>query len=238
MKSLNKRQKLSLLGLSFLTILIFFIAFFQFKSNIYRPFNSAANDQGEQQKVSELLDLNNIDTDKDGLNDFNELNVYKTSPYLEDTDGDGIFDKEEIEKGTNPSCPEGEICGTVSVESSSQDSSSDETELSAEEIKDFLIKSGMDKETLDKIDDKTLKEVYNETIKETGINPENLSLEKNLNPDVLKNNQALLENLSAQDIRNILMEGGAEKEILDQIDDKTLRTLFLEALNRQNAKPE
>ena len=40
--------------------------------------------------------LKNIDTDNDGLSDYDELYVYNTDPYNPDTDGDGLSDYEEI----------------------------------------------------------------------------------------------------------------------------------------------
>ncbi|HNV97543.1 MAG TPA: CAP domain-containing protein [bacterium] len=46
--------------------------------------------------------LKNIDSDKDGLSDFDEINIYKTNPNNPDTDGDGINDCEEIKRGLNP----------------------------------------------------------------------------------------------------------------------------------------
>lgn len=43
------------------------------------------------------------DADKDGLNDFEELNVYHTDPNKRDTDGDGLSDWSEIKvHHTNP----------------------------------------------------------------------------------------------------------------------------------------
>jgi hypothetical protein len=53
------------------------------------------------------------DTDRDGLNDYAELNIYKTSPYLADTDSDGIPDAIEIAQGTDPNCPSGQTCGAI-----------------------------------------------------------------------------------------------------------------------------
>ena len=43
-----------------------------------------------------------MDTDEDGLNDFEEYSVYTTSPTHYDTDGDVVSDGKEIEIGTNP----------------------------------------------------------------------------------------------------------------------------------------
>ncbi|HMV65325.1 MAG TPA: hypothetical protein PKA64_00650 [Myxococcota bacterium] len=51
------------------------------------------------------LDPNNADTDGDGLNDFDELNVYETNPLSEDTDNDGDIDSMEIEFGLDPTDP-------------------------------------------------------------------------------------------------------------------------------------
>ncbi|MDD4304752.1 MAG: CAP domain-containing protein [Patescibacteria group bacterium] len=46
--------------------------------------------------------LKNLDSDKDGLSDFDEINIYKTDPNNKDTDGDGIDDYTEIKLGMNP----------------------------------------------------------------------------------------------------------------------------------------
>ncbi len=50
------------------------------------------------------------DTDKDGLNDYDELKVYRTSPYIADSDGDSFPDGDEVKKATDPNCPEGKTC--------------------------------------------------------------------------------------------------------------------------------
>ena len=42
------------------------------------------------------------DTDADGLDDWEEVNTYKTNPTLADTDGDGAPDKREIELEFDP----------------------------------------------------------------------------------------------------------------------------------------
>lgn len=46
--------------------------------------------------------ISNIDSDNDGLSDFEEINKYGTDPNNPDTDGDGIKDGDEIKLGTNP----------------------------------------------------------------------------------------------------------------------------------------
>lgn len=45
---------------------------------------------------------NNVDNDKDGLTDLQELFEHQTSPLLKDSDTDGIEDSDEIENGLDP----------------------------------------------------------------------------------------------------------------------------------------
>lgn len=47
-----------------------------------------------------------VDSDFDGLNDFEEIRRYLTSPILLDSDGDGAWDGEEVSAGTDPLAPE------------------------------------------------------------------------------------------------------------------------------------
>lgn len=54
--------------------------------------------------------LNNWDTDLDGLGDGEEVNVWKSNPLLPDTDGDTFLDGAEVKNGYNPIGP-GKIFG-------------------------------------------------------------------------------------------------------------------------------
>ena len=49
------------------------------------------NDDNSEENI-----LKNIDTDEDGLSDFDEINLYNTDPLIADTDGDGLSDFDEI----------------------------------------------------------------------------------------------------------------------------------------------
>lgn len=149
-----------------------------------------------QQTQEELNMLIMQDTDKDGLTDFDEQFTYLTSIYITDTDSDAYSDKEEVDAGSNPldkkSNPytvEKELGGQQQKgEPTSAKATAGEEEilekifpapeandqlsiindqLSAQEIRELLINSGIDKELVDKLDDKTLKSLYNETIQET-----------------------------------------------------------------------
>lgn len=49
------------------------------------------------------MDLNKVDSDRDGLSDYEEINRYNTDPNKADTDGDGLSDGDEVLKHrTNP----------------------------------------------------------------------------------------------------------------------------------------
>lgn len=50
-------------------------------------------------------DPNSADTDKDGLFDKEEVDVYHTNPLKADTDGDGTSDGVEVKRGEDPNNP-------------------------------------------------------------------------------------------------------------------------------------
>lgn len=110
---LSREQKTGFVLLLVFGLLVVGLGFLQMRNTIYGPFVSS-DGQGQAAPVHTLFDeetrLQQIDTDQDGLNDYEELQFFKTSPYLPDTDSDGIIDKVELDTGTNPLCPEGEDC--------------------------------------------------------------------------------------------------------------------------------
>ncbi|MEK7123202.1 MAG: hypothetical protein AAB855_05110, partial [Patescibacteria group bacterium] len=109
----NAGQKAALVGLLFLGIVTLGLGFFKVRSQIVGPFEaqiSRAQDSQleqffEQQQPQEDSEaLKTRDTDVDGLSDYDELTVYKTSPYVKDTDSDGYDDKIEIDNKHDPNC--------------------------------------------------------------------------------------------------------------------------------------
>ncbi|MBI4281841.1 hypothetical protein HY625_03415 [Candidatus Uhrbacteria bacterium] len=109
-------------GVFFLALFAAIFGIFQIRKNLYpdlawaNPFKSTARQNDTPPISSALTDalaLQAKDTDGDGLSDYDEMNRYKTSPYLKDTDSDGIDDKAEITQGTDPNCPKGQDCAPV-----------------------------------------------------------------------------------------------------------------------------
>lgn len=115
-EGLTTTQILATFFLLVLAILAVGISFLQIRNNIYNPFAISAPEtdstQAQMQKLlSNKQQINKRrDSDDDGLNDYQELNIYNTSPYIADTDSDGIDDNAEIQQGTDPLCPQDETC--------------------------------------------------------------------------------------------------------------------------------
>jgi hypothetical protein len=121
------------------------------------------------------------DTDGDGLSDYDELNVYHTSPYIKDSDSDGKSDGEEVKNGTDPNCPEGRDCGVsapiantnVNTNESLLNLPVDETPVAgdtaamAAQIRALLKEQGVSDEMLASFDDQTLIDMYNESAAST-----------------------------------------------------------------------
>ncbi len=266
MKELTPEQKqqltISLFGV--VSLLIIILAFLQIRNNLYAPFAAQKNglpvadtlvlstDAGSGLNQAEAERLKKADTDSDGLTDYEELYQYHTSPYLKDSDGDGLDDKTEITQGTDPNCPKGKNCGIsgevskdsqVSIVPSSPTlpSSPQDYAIQAATIRGVLTKAGIDAALLKKFDDKSLVELYNESVKESGVKPDTLSqaLVQNsqLSPEALRQARAQIERakltatqltelkkLSPADLRvKLLQLGYFDQKTLDSVTDEQLR---------------
>lgn len=80
------------------------------------------------EEISLNTNVNNADTDSDGLSDFDEVNTYATSPTRSDTDYDGENDGFEVANTTDPLDPNSST--TVSLSHSMSDSESYEWRVS------------------------------------------------------------------------------------------------------------
>lgn len=192
LKNLPRPQKIAVLVLFVLALAVIIFWIFQFRSQLTRPLGLDKKSQDE--KITVVSGDQNKDTDGDGLADYEELNTYKTSPYLDDTDSDGLMDKQEIDRGSDPLCPEGKNCQATEVATGTNvninngllgdmsgvaststldaaqvaDQAALESALSgkidAAGLRQLLISSGADKTVLDKISDADLMKSYQETL--------------------------------------------------------------------------
>jgi hypothetical protein len=163
--------------------------------------------QQRQQEVVEALKL--TDTDQDGLNDYDELNIYRTNPYLEDTDSDGIDDATEIAQSSNPNCPKGSNCQFVSS-SSGNSGSSGCTGSSCPTSGS----GGGEADT--EIDAQTL------AFLNTFGDPTQLTRAQA---------DAILDDMSTSELRDFFTQMGVPQDAVDKADDQTLRQLVSDALD-------
>lgn len=139
--------------------------------------------------IVDIAALKTKDTDGDGLSDYDELYVYKTSPYLTDTDSDGIPDNKEIQTGTDPNCPEGKTCdgstqdlsntntdvpvfnaapppGSVTPLSSTDIEAQLRQAVPVDKLRQLLVtQGGLTQAQVDQLDDATINQIYEETLK-------------------------------------------------------------------------
>ncbi len=112
--NLTREQKTGFVLLLVFGLLVVGLGFLQMRNTIYGPFayHPDKSKSLTQFYSDEKLRLQSIDTDHDGISDYDELYTYHTSPYLPDTDSDGIPDAVEIKNGTDPNCAEGTTCSS------------------------------------------------------------------------------------------------------------------------------
>lgn len=239
-----KNDNKLLVGLIILSVFTLVFGFFRLRESIIGPFRlpKIETSQITDEELHQILAQK--DTDLDGLSDEDEIFRYHTSVFLDDSDSDGYNDKEEVEASSDPLNPEStpfrKVAENKNLEGNNAEQKKALTEgMSPAEIREFLIKAGISRETVEKVDDETLKNLYNETVKETGINPKEFSaneLEEIDWSQIIKNNSSgenssqNAQTLSAEQIRQLLILAGMNSEILKTVDDETLKKVFFEAL--------
>lgn len=263
---LTAEQKFGVGILVFFSVAVLAFGLWQFSYRIRAPFSGRATGLKsfkslDQQKLDTMLAKRSEDTDGDGFSDFDEEYVYKTSPYLADSDSDGYSDKQEIDSGNDPNCPAGKTCGLPDITNTSvatsgteatnvagastEDVSAMQTILSgratADEIRATLRAQGVSDDVLSKVDDKTLLDTYSEVLKETNsagalqnINLAPTSNLSNSNSNVpINSGTNTLIGLTPEEARDLLRQAGVDEATLSKIDDATLMQIVAEAMSQQ-----
>ncbi|MFA6130934.1 MAG: hypothetical protein WC730_01575 [Patescibacteria group bacterium] len=142
-----------------------------------------------QKNAAEIAEQKVTDTDGDGLTDYDELYVHKTSPYLADTDGDGYTDETEVRIGTDPNCKGNECMEVVEEESDlfsdlvdttateeTVDSSVDLSDAEAsmdvfenftvDQVRELLLTAGVDQASIDALSDEQVMTLYQSVLAE------------------------------------------------------------------------
>lgn len=181
--------------------------------------------------VLELEDeqLRRQDSDEDGLTDYQELRVYGSSPFIADTDSDGISDREEVESGADPNCAQGQNC-LAGISFAPQelgfDSILQSGELQAiinnpEEIRRLLVQKGASRDVVNRIDDQSLQILAQQALEEFS-RPTEESLDA-------------LRQVPPEQLRSILIQAGVPQQDLSGLTDEELYALFQEIIDRESA---
>lgn len=257
---LTRKEKLAFWGLVVLAALVIYLGFRQMGNNLKTPFalfalKYSGGAEEEKTEVQQLEELKQKDTDKDGLKDYDELYVFNTSPYLPDSDSDGVGDKEEVDGGQDPNCPKGQDCyfteinnpvsgqitTTTLEDPTAAIPSSDQLILQniftenpdPKKIREFLLQSGGKKEMLDQFNDEELVKLFKEFMSSptsplnigTGKELENIT--NLLGAGVTGNNAVVdINTIDLNALRKSLREKGVPDETLNQLDDKALLDLI------------
>jgi len=220
------------IGVITLSVLILFVVVSQLKNNLIIDFPDLGGVGIVEDNTANLLEetdeqLKLQDSDGDGLSDFDELRIYGTSPFIADTDSDGVTDIAEIKAGTDPTCPEGEDCfggGGNLASDKSTDSRFETPEVKAllenpAELRALLISSGADPIVVGNLDDLTLQAVGKQAF-DALSNPTPQKIE-------------FLQNLDAEQVRTLLVASGADISKLGDISDEDLLQIYNQALSAE-----
>ncbi|MFA6918647.1 MAG: hypothetical protein WC244_00840 [Patescibacteria group bacterium] len=262
LNSIRKRERVNSVVILVVCVFALFFGYYQLASNINNPFsflvkgNSALSTETDPQQEA-INALKAQDTDSDGLSDYDESYVYNTSPYLTDSDGDGINDGQEVKQGTDPNCPEGKTCfgngssvstssaGTVPTFQASPPTQST-PQINISDIRKILVQSGLTQAEVDAMTDQDILNGYQEVLSEnpdlaSQITSNGVSVptavststgSKTLDTSGLNISSIDdLKNLTGAQIKELMIKNGAPKTLLDSISDDELKQMFIDKLN-------
>lgn len=265
----SKKRKASLAILAVLAVFFLYAGIKSLPGRLISPFHllppgASGVDLNKEAKDRQATEeLKTKDTDGDGLSDYDELIVYKTSPYLEDTDSDGFIDKQEIESGNDPNCPVGRDClavagslpsstdvaqgnlgkdllsgsgasGVANTGGTTDWSLLQNFDLNPDQLRDLLKQNGFSEDELKKIDDATLKEIWQSTLKGAPI-PGASGLPQSGSAAAPGDNvsKAEVKAPTAAELREMLIDAGLNQQILEQLSDDELLKMYEDIIKKQ-----
>lgn len=143
--------------------------FRQIRSQILDPFAVGSSPAGSAAAQAAS------DTDGDGLNDELELQVYGTSPFLPDSDSDGVLDGQEVAAGSSPTCA-GASCDVLGQTGSAAAAATTTPSSTAavgaqptpEQLRQLLVQSGLDAEQVNSLTDAELAAAWQAALQQAG----------------------------------------------------------------------
>jgi hypothetical protein len=239
----HKKEKTVIGALLFVGMATLILGFLNINKSIYAPFSQDRNfhiktpEELEQERVQKLKET---DSDKDTINDYDELYVFRTSPFLEDSDSDGVPDNKEIAMGTDPTCAQGKTCRQARTTNTPQQSAfvsgqfdnnvaaMNTAEQRASALAAEAGKAGAGTVASEPVTAPPAKSDVVETTEDMNrLITETFGDVSKLSSEQFK---AKVEGLSSLQMRQFMARLGIPKETLDKAGDVTLREIINEAL--------
>ncbi len=189
-----------------------------------------------------------LDTDGDGLSDYDELKTYRTSPYLKDTNSNGYDDRTELITGHDPLLRGGTVAPTAAADSTASGQPADPTAASEnpadlldvmknptpQKLRELLLSQGLPQEKIDALTDDALMSLYSESLKDaeskTGA-AGGAAAQPSLDASGPSIFDTLGENPPPQRIRDTLLQSGSfTKDQLQSFDDAAILDVYHQAL--------
>lgn len=218
--SLSSHQKLSLGVFIVIGLSTIVLGFFRINKAIVLPFKRKTDvtfKSSEQLEKERTQRLRTQDTDGDGLNDYDELYVFRTSPFLEDSDSDGENDGAEVAAESDPNCPRGKTCRQAKIFAAGQQQTQSGGVATPPSSTASTGSSTGTTDTASEAEAKVMAVIV-----------ETFGPIETLTPEKIK---VGLENMTGNQLREFLGKLGVPPAALQRADDATLRQLVQETLN-------
>lgn len=232
-------EKFFVFFLILITVSSVVLGYMQFKQNLEAPF-ILSKQKIVRKDIQDKYNINNLnvntntteelkkkDSDLDGLDDYSEIYIYGTNPYMEDTDSDGTWDKQEIISGTNPNCAEGQVC-----QSESQVNFADQIPSLDQMVNEIP--------TMDEINGTTEANTNDGSAILSGLGTSDIQeimqelqseQAKAWSPEEKAKKLEELKNMPIEQIREQLIASGFDQSLLADIDDEQLRQTYQELID-------
>jgi len=245
---LDKNRKIAVVVLGFTAILMIIFWGYNLNHKIKDPFTYKGAGKSEEASEAASVDMTK-DTDNDGLTDYDETNIYNSSPYLEDSDSDGYKDGEEVKNNTNPNCAVGADCvqelvlekvdTTAGLDSETAIITdmlanvdvSDVPQGQLQAIREAFLEAGYDKTKLEQMTDQQVYQAYLLSLQiynDKGIDAKSGQVASSTNAEIGSNGDISIRDAKA--IREAYEEAGYDKARLDQVSDEDLVKAYQEAM--------
>lgn len=232
----SRREKLTITAVVVVALVAVGMLFFQTSRTAHGPVTALLTGTDSDTITGDAQNIQQ-DTDHDGLSDYLELTSYQTSPYLEDSDGDGVDDKTEVDAGQNPNCA-GASCtgaaaeGDTTVPQFQTGVSTGSLQApTVAQLRQSMLAAGMSQADVDGLSDAEILALYQEVTSGTtatssaGASRPVSSSTGNLSAYGV-NSVSDLSKLTGAQIRQLMLAQGAPAGVLDQVSDEDLEQMF------------